>query len=66
MFDDLNLDDGDLEVILVLAIISQIPCAGNGLQWPLDEPVSKIITNVSLVNITFFIVVIKITIIVIK
>ena len=43
MFDDLNLDDGDLEVILVLAIISQIPCAGNGLQWPLDEPVSKII-----------------------
>ena len=51
MFDDLNLDDGDLEVILVLAIISQIPCAGNGLQWPLDEPVSKIITNVSLVNI---------------
>ena len=43
-----------------------IPYAGNGLQWPLDEPVSKIITNVSLVNITFFIVVIKITIIVIK
>ena len=62
MFDDLNLDDGDLEVILVLAIISQIPCAGNGLQWPLDEPVSKIITNVSLVKVIF----IKITIIVIK